>query len=73
MRRIGSLILGAALGAALAAAVALLLAPGSGDETRGRINTYFNQLAGEVRNARLQKRIELEHQLAELRQPTPEI
>ncbi len=67
MRKISAFIFGAALGGFLAAMVALLLAPASGTQLRSRLHGYTKNLVEEIRSAAVEKRQQLEEELAKLR------
>ena len=57
------------LGGLIGAAVALLLAPSSGEDLRGKIQAEAERVRTEVEKAASDRRIELEKQLSELRAP----
>ena len=57
------------IGGVTGAAVALLLAPSSGEEIRGQIQSEAEKLRAEVGKAASDRRAELEEQLAALRAP----
>ena len=65
MRFLEGLVLGGLVGASLA----ILLAPASGDELRGRIQSEVDRVRSEVKEAAVQRRSELEEQLSALRSP----
>ena len=65
MRFLEGLVLGGLVGASLA----ILLAPASGDELRGRIQSEVDRVRLEVKEAAVQRRSELEEQLSALRSP----
>jgi gas vesicle protein len=69
MRKFFSFLIGTVMGALVGATVALLLAPESGEELRGSIRQRFENLQVEIQEATANRRIELEKQLANLRQP----
>jgi hypothetical protein len=69
MRKFFSFLMGTVMGALVGATVALLLTPESGEEFRGLIRQRFESLQGEIQEAAATRRIELEKQLADLRQP----
>jgi gas vesicle protein len=69
MRKFFSFLIGTVMGALVGATVALLLAPESGEELRGSIRQRFENLQVEIQEAATNRRIELEKQLANLRQP----
>lgn len=57
------------LGGVAGASVALLLAPSSGAELRAQIQSEIERVRSEVSQAKEDRRIELEQQLAALRSP----
>lgn len=67
MRKLGNLMFGALLGGLVGGTLAILFAPASGEETRGNIQAYFENLKEEVNRAADEKRTELENQLKALR------
>lgn len=69
MRKFFSFLMGTVMGALVGATVALLLAPESGEELRVSIRQRFESLQGEIQEAATTRRVELEKQLANLRQP----
>jgi len=69
MDRATRFIEGFILGSLVGAAVALLLAPSSGDELRKRMQSESERIRNEVNQAAVQRRAELEQQLANLREP----
>lgn len=69
MRKFFSFLIGTVMGALVGVTVALLLAPESGEELRGSIRQRFENLQVEIQEAAANRRIELEKQLANLRQP----
>jgi gas vesicle protein len=71
MNRVGNFILGAMLGGLVGAVTALLLAPSSGEQLRTDVATRAEHIRLEVAQAAVQRRAELERQLAELRSPRP--
>ncbi|NPV84395.1 MAG: hypothetical protein HPY45_00105 [Anaerolineae bacterium] len=71
MNRVTRFIAGAMLGGVVAALIVLLLAPSSGRELRGQIAERFVSLKEEIRQAALQRRAELEEELARLRASLP--
>jgi gas vesicle protein len=48
----------------------MMLAPSSGGELRDHIKDYVQNLKDEVARAREAKRVELEHELLQLRRPS---
>ena len=69
MRKFFSFLMGTVMGALVGATVALLLAPESGEELRVSIRQRFESLQGEIQEAATTRKVELEKQLANLRQP----
>jgi gas vesicle protein len=69
MRSFMALLTGALCGALFGAGIALLLAPYSGKELRGRIQTRATEFGDEVRDAYDDRRAQLESELARLRAP----
>jgi gas vesicle protein len=69
MRYFGHLIMGAMVGGALGSVLALLLAPTSGVQMRERIKETVFTIRDDIETAAFQRRVELEQQLAHLRQP----
>lgn len=67
MGKTSKFILGAIFGGILGAAAAILLAPGSGDETKTAIRERVNQLAKEFKIAMQERRQELEAELKEFK------
>jgi gas vesicle protein len=71
MRRAFSFFIGTLVGGIIGAAAALLLAPFSGEEMRGQIDSRFKNLATDIRQTASSKRIELQTRLETLRSPKP--
>jgi gas vesicle protein len=69
MKGVLSFIVGAILGALVGASLAMLLAPMSGEELRGEIDSRARYISDEMRIAAQQRREELERQLEQLRAP----
>jgi gas vesicle protein len=67
MRWLTRFLVGAIIGGVIGSALALLLTPSSGVALRQQIHDSMLDIQNEVRQAALQRRVELEHQLAELR------
>lgn len=60
--------IGSIVGGILGATAAILLAPGSGDETRAAVQYRVEQLTKEFKSAMQQRREELETELRQLKQ-----
>lgn len=69
MKKFFSFFVGAIMGGLVGSTVALLLAPSSGETLRGQIRERFAALQDELAQAASERRIELEQQLENLRQP----
>lgn len=69
MNRATNFLIGAIIGGLVGAVLALLFAPKSGVEMRQDIAEYADQVQTEIRQAAVNKRQELEAQLASLRHP----
>jgi gas vesicle protein len=69
MRRIFSFIIGSIVGAIIGAGTALLLAPTSGEELRGQINSRAMDITSDIKQSVNTKRIELRERLDTLRTP----
>lgn len=69
MRKIFGFLTGVVMGGLVGATLALLLAPESGDELRGQLRGRFDAFQQELTDAASTRRVELERQLASLRQP----
>jgi gas vesicle protein len=69
MKSVGKFLEGFILGGLVGVAAAVLIAPASGDELRGRIQGETQRIRDEVNQASAAKRAELEQQLAALRMP----
>ncbi len=69
MKRIFSFLMGTMLGALAGAALAILLTPQSGDDLRGGMRDRVMNLKNELTSAASSRKIELERQLANLRNP----
>lgn len=70
MRRLISFLSGIVMGALVGGVVAILLAPASGDELREQMRARLSEMRDELSEAASMRRIELEKQLASLRQPS---
>ena len=71
MRSFSNFISGLLLGGAVGFAVTILLAPYSGEQMRGQLQSEASRIQLEVKKAATERRTELEHQLASLRAPKP--
>jgi len=71
MNKIASFFLGVLTGALVGAVAGLLLAPSSGVEFRQEISDRAQYVQDEVKKAAVERRMELEKQLADLRAPRP--
>jgi gas vesicle protein len=71
MRRLFSFFTGALVGGLIGSGLVLLFTPYRGDELRGELISRLDSLGNEINQARMNKRIELETQLAVLRAPKP--
>ncbi len=71
MLKLINLLLGVAAGAVVASVLVTLLAPTSGNELRGHVKDYVQNVQDEVQKARGTRRQELERQLENLRKHTP--
>jgi gas vesicle protein len=71
MRRLFSFFTGALVGGLVGGGLILLFTPYRGDELRGQLSERLDALGNEINLARMNKRIELETQLASLRAPKP--
>lgn len=69
MRRVFSFLLGGFAGALVGAVLALLLAPASGDEVRGKLRERVITVREDMQTAAAARRADLERQLAQLRAP----
>lgn len=69
MKRIFAFMMGTMIGALVGATLAILLAPQSGDDLRGGMRERVRKLQEELKSAASNRKIELERQLANLRQP----
>lgn len=71
MRRMVGFVIGIFIGALVGSTVALLLAPDSGTELRGRLRARGEGLLAEVREAAEIRRAELTDRIQTLRAPRP--
>ena len=69
MRWLVKFIMGFVSGAMVGALTALLLAPGSGEQTQSKVKDYASRLSNEVMTAAQEKRTALEEELEKLRHP----
>jgi gas vesicle protein len=69
MRKVFGFVLGAFTGGLLGAAAVILLTPVSGQDMRDQLSNRFRHLQNEIKDAKNQKRAELEGQLQALRAP----
>jgi gas vesicle protein len=69
MRSVFGFLIGTFVGGLFGATIAILLAPESGDELRGRLRGRASGFTDELRSAASMRRIELEQHLAQLRAP----
>lgn len=69
MKKVVNFIIGATMGALVGATAAILFAPYSGEELRTEVTGRVESFRDDVIAASENKRIELETQLANLRQP----
>jgi gas vesicle protein len=67
MQKALNFVLGLVLGGLVGSAAALLLTPMSGDALRMEMREYSRQVRSEVESAATARRVELEHELADLR------
>jgi gas vesicle protein len=67
IRRFGYFIVGATLGGLVCAVITLLFAPSSGDKFRSQITETSQKIIQDVQHAAVQRRVELEQELANLR------
>ena len=69
MLKLVNFLLGVAAGAVVASVVVTLLAPSSGNELRGHVKDYIQNVQDEVQKAREVRRQEMERQLENMRKP----
>lgn len=69
MRSAFGFLIGTFVGGLFGATIAILLAPESGEELRGRLRGRASGFVDEVRSAANSRRAELEQHLSELRAP----
>lgn len=68
MSRATKFFIGSVLGGILGASAAILLAPGSGEETRNAFKYQVEQLTHEIKSAMQERKEELEAELKEYKQ-----
>ena len=68
MKRFASFLMGVVAGAISGSVAALLLAPASGRSLQDQLVESANRLNNEVKQAAVEKRLEMETELARLRQ-----
>jgi gas vesicle protein len=68
MRKLLAFVLGFLVGAVVGVAIATLLAPESGEQTRGQIQLRVQNVIDEGKRAAADRRVELESQLDQLKQ-----
>ena len=68
MRKLLAFVLGFLFGAVVGVAIATLLAPESGEQTRGHIQLRVQNVIDEGKRAAAERRVELESQLEQLKQ-----
>ena len=69
MNKVINFMVGLVLGAVVGGSIAVLLAPSSGEELRGKIQGEIQRVQDEMQLAAETRRAELENQLAQLRAP----
>jgi gas vesicle protein len=69
MQKLFSFFTGVIMGGLVGATVAILLAPTSGEEMRGRIQERSIQLRDDIKTVAEERRTELERELENLRAP----
>jgi gas vesicle protein len=69
MKRFMAFLMGAVMGGLVGATVAILLAPYSGEDLRMQMVDRTERLREDIRKAAMDRRLELEEQLATLRAP----
>jgi gas vesicle protein len=70
MQKLIAFLAGAALGGLVGATLAVLLAPYSGEELRGKAQDRYLEIRSQVTEAAAARRAELEQQLQALRSPS---
>jgi gas vesicle protein len=66
MKNFGSFLFGLMTGAVIGGGLALLMAPSSGDDTRGRLQESYSHIRNEVKDAAVTKANDLKAELARL-------
>ncbi len=69
MQSIGRFLSGFFFGTLIGAGLGLLLSPYSGEDNRTSIVRYVDRVKAEMQAAMVEKRVEQERELAQLRQP----
>lgn len=69
MHRVTSFLSGFIMGCLIGGALGLLLTPASGEHLRQQMRSRAQQFQIEIKTAASERRAELEHELAALRQP----
>ena len=69
MKRMFGFLIGIFVGSLVGSTIALLMAPESGEEMRGMIRARGENFFSDVRHAADERRIELRHNLDEMRAP----
>ncbi|MFO8036764.1 MAG: YtxH domain-containing protein [Anaerolineales bacterium] len=69
MKKALNFVLGAILGGIVGSAAALLLAPSSGEELLKELESKAKNIQIEIKEAATKRRVELEEQLEELKEP----
>ena len=71
MRSVGKFITGFVMGGLLGTALTLLLTTYSGEDNRTWVSQYVEKVKEEVQTAMVEQRTTLEHELSQLRKPSP--
>jgi len=69
MKRMFGFLIGIFVGSLVGSTIALLMAPESGEELRGKIRARGENFFDDVRHAADERRIELRHRLESMRAP----
>jgi gas vesicle protein len=72
MKKFLNFLFGAFFGGLTGATLALLFAPMKGEELRQKLNEYIVEVKGEVSEATIQKKAELEKELSKFRKTSTE-